>query len=175
MGLLEEFTEALILLNELKELKIVEDYAIGGGHAIIHHEIEYASIDLDIFAIVVGKDSFRILQPIYKYFRERGHKIKREHIYIGDMPIQILPNISPLHNNAVEEAGKVAVGGIPTKVIGVEHLIALSLVAFRALDKWRIVRLLGKADKELLNKILDRFDDNENQLHTRYQKILASS
>ena len=175
MGLTEELAEAITLLNELKELKIIEDYAIGGGHAIIHHNIEYASIDLDIFAIVVGEDSLRMLQPIYEYFRERGHKTKQEHIYVGDVPIQIFPNVSPLHNNAVEEANKVEVGGITTKVIGVEHLIALSLIPFRKTDKWRIIQLLPKADNELLNKLLDRFGNEDNQLHTRYQEVLAGS
>ena len=175
MGLTEELAEALTLFNELKELKIIEDYAIGGGHAIIHHNVEYASIDLDIFAIVVGEDSLHMLQPIYEYFRERGHEAKQEHIYVGRIPLQIFPNVSPLHNNAVEEADKVEVGGIPTKVIGVEHLIALSLIPFRQTDKWRIGELLAKADNERLNKILDRFGNAENQLHTRYQEVLASS
>ena len=117
MGLLEEFSEALIVLNELKEKEIIQDYAIGDGLAIIHHNVEYASYDLDIFAIIVSEDSFRMLQPVYKYFRERGHKLKKEHIYIGDIPIQIFPNVSPLHNNAVEEADKVEVGGIPLKLL----------------------------------------------------------
>lgn len=163
------------MLNELKEEEIIQDYAIGGGLAIIHHNVEYASQDLDVFAIIISEDSFRILQPVYKYFRDRGHKAKKEHIYIGDIPIQIFPNVSPLHNNAVEEADKVEVGGIPTKVIGVEHLIALSLISFRPTDKWRIVQLLAEADKGRLNKILDRFDNEKYPLRTRYQKVLASS
>lgn len=175
MGLPEEYSEALIVLNELKEKEIIQDYAIGGGLAIIHHNVEYASQDLDVFAIIISEDSFRILQPVYKYFRDRGHKAKKEHIYIGDIPIQIFPNVSPLHNNAVEEADKVEVGGIPTKVIGVEHLIALSLISFRPTDKWRIVQLLAEADKGRLNKILDRFDNEKYPLRTRYQKVLASS
>ena len=175
MALSDEFTEALTILNELRDVGIIEDYAIGGGHAIIHHEVEYASIDLDIFAIVVSEDSLRMLQPIYKYFRERGHKPKQEHIYVGDIPIQIFPNVSPLHNNAVEEADKVEVGSITTKVIGIEHLIALSLIPFRRTDKWRIGELLKKADKEKLNEIIDRFGNEENQLPTRYQEVLAIS
>ena len=69
MPLLEEFSEALSALNELREKEIIQDYAIGGGHAIIHHKVEYASYDLDIFAIIVSEDSLRILQPVYKYFR----------------------------------------------------------------------------------------------------------
>ena len=171
----EEFAEALTILNELKDMEIIEDYAIGGGHAIIYHNVEYGSIDLDIFAIVVGDDSLRILQPIYGYFREKGYRAKKEHIYVGDVPIQIFPNVSPLHNNAVEEANKVEIAGIPTKVIGVEHLIALSLIPLRQTDKWRIKQLLNKSDNGRLNTIIDRFSDEENQLHTRYKEVLASS
>lgn len=91
------------------------------------------------------------------------------------MPIQILPNISPLHNKAVEEADEVEIGGILTKVIGVEYLIALSLIPFRPTDKWRIGQLLAEADKGRLNKILDRFNNEENQLHRKYREVLAIS
>jgi len=172
---LTELSEALIALNQLREKGVVEDYAIGGGYAVIYHQIPYATYDLDIFAIMSSGGSLDILRPVYKYIRERGYKIKGEHIYIGDMAVQILPNISPLSNNAVEEAIEVEVGGIPTKVIGVEHLIALALVAFRWGDKMRIEKLLEKADKKLLNKIIDRFGNEENQLHSRYKEVLAIS
>lgn len=115
-----------------------------------------------------------MLQPVYKFFRGRGHKVKREHIWIGNIPIQIFPNVSPLHNNAVEEADEVEVGGIPTKVIGVEHLIVLALLPLRVTDKWRIVQLLAKANEERLIGIIDRFGNEENQLHKRYQEVLES-
>ncbi len=94
---------------------------------------------------------------------------------VKDSEIQIFPNVSPLHNNAVEEADKVEVGGIPTKVIGVEHLIALSLISFRPTDKWRIIQLLAEADKERLNKILNRFDNEEGKLRKRYKSVLAGA
>ena len=170
-----ELAGALKELNQLKEKGVIEDYAIGGGYATIYHGIPYSTYDLDIFAIISGEDSLRILQPTYQYFRDKGYKIKGEHIYVGDMPFQILPNISPLSVNAVEEAHRVELEGIPTKVIGVEHLIALSLVAFRWDDKSRIIKLLKRADRKSLNKILDRFGNEENQLHTRYREVLAGS
>ena len=49
MGL-TEISEALIALNQLKGKGIVEDYAIGGGHAVIYHQVPYSTYDLDIFA-----------------------------------------------------------------------------------------------------------------------------
>jgi len=172
---LTELADALKALNQLKGKGLIEDYAIGGGYAEIYHNIPYSTYDLDIFAIISGEDSFRVLQPIYEYFKEKGNKIKGEHIYIGGMPVQIFPNISPLSNNAVEEAHKVEVEGIPTKVVGVEHLIALALVAFRLVDKLRIAKLLEKANMDLLNELLVRFDNEENQLHTRFKEVLGVS
>lgn len=170
-----ELTEALVALNELKQRKIIQDYAIGGGYAGIYHEVVNASYDLDVFAIVLSQDSLRVLQPIYNFCDERGYKRKQEHIIIGDMPIQILPNISPLHNSAVEEAEVVKIDGVITKVIGREYLIALSLVAFRHKDKLRIVQLLGKADRLLLERILVRFDNEKDQLRRKYREVLGSA
>lgn len=170
-----EVSEALIAFNQLKERGVIEDYAIGGGYAAIYHQIPYSTYDLDIFVIISGESGLDILHSVYKYFRENGYRIEGEHIKVGDTAVQILPNISPLSNNAVKEACKAKVDGIPAKVIGIEHLIALSLVAFRWKDKIRIINLLEKADKNLLKKVLDRFGNEENQLHQRYKEVLASS
>ena len=170
-----ELIEALKELNQLKEKGVIQDYAIGGGHALLFHGVSKSTYDLDIFAIVVGEDSLHILQPVYEYFRDRGHKVRGEHIIIGDMPVQILPNISPLSNNAVEEAHQVEIEGIPTRFIGVEHLIALALEAFRPSDKERIRGLLEKADRESLDRILNRFGNEENQLRPRFQEVLGIS
>lgn len=170
-----EIIEALKELNQLKEKGVIQDYAMGGGHALVYHQVEKPTYDLDIFAIIRSEDSLRMLQPIYEYFRSKGYRLKHEHIIIGRMPMQILPNISPLSDNAVEEADEVEIEGIPTKIIGVEHLIALSLVAFRQSDKGRIRALLEKADRESLDKLLNRFDNEENQLCPRFQELLGSS
>lgn len=175
MGLSGELAGALVILNELREQKIIEDYAIGGGYAGIYYGVEYASLDVDIFAVVIGEDEWQILQPIYKHFSEKGHKAKREHIYIGDTPIQILPNVSLLHNDAVEKAKRVEIEGVLTRIIGIEHLIALSLVSYREKDKRRIIKLLPQADGGVIKELLDKFGDEENKLRTRYEKVLASS
>ena len=172
MGL-PELHEALKTLNQLKETGVIEDYAIGGGYAVIYHTIPYSTYDLDIFVILRDEDDFHAL---YQYFREKGSKIEDEYIYIGDMPVQFLPNfISPLFNDVVEQAHEIIMEGIPSKVARVEHLIVLALDAFRAKDKIRIVELLGKADKNLLDEILRRFDNEEGKLHARFKRVLAEA
>lgn len=174
MGL-TEISEALIALNQLKEKGIIEDYAIGGGHAVIYHQVPYSTYDLDIFAIVSNTENILTLTPIYDFFRERGNKVQGEHIYVGEMAVQIFPNINPLSNEAVREAKETEVAEIHTKVIGAEHLIALSLIPFRQTDKYRISRLIEIADRKLLDKIIDRFNNEENQLRKRLKSILGNS
>ena len=164
--------EALGALNELKEKGVIQDYAIGGGYAVIYHNIPYSSYDLDIFAILRSDDDY---QAIYQHFREKGNKIEDVFIYIEDTPVQILPNISPLYNEAVEQAHQIEIDGVLSKIARVEHLIIIALEVFRLKDKIRIAQLLKKADKELLDKILDRFDDEKGTLRKRYESVLAGT
>ena len=173
--MLTEISEALIVLNQLKEKGIIEDYAIGGGYAVIYHQVPYSTYDLDIFAIISSEDNILTLTPIYDFFREKGSEVQGEHIYVGKMPVQILPNINPLSDEAVRRAEKIEVAGIPTKVIGVEHLIALSLIPFRATDKYRISSLIETSDKKLLDEIINRFNNEENQLRARLNSVLGNS
>ena len=164
--------EALGKLNLLKEKGVIQDYAIGGGYAVIYYGVPYSSYDLDIFAILRNESDYH---AIYQYFREQGNKIEGVYIYIEDMPVQIPANISPLYNESVEKAHKVAIEGIPSKIARVEHLIVIALSGFRAQDKYRILQLRGKANKDLLDKILDRFDDAKGTLRKRYKKVLAGT
>lgn len=164
--------EALREFNELKEKETIQDYAIGGGYAVIYHKIPYSSYDLDIFVIIGSDEDFH---AIYQHFRERGNKIEDVYIFIEGMPVQILPNISPLHTEAVEQAHETDIEGVPTKVARIEHLIALALEVFRGKDKIRIRQLSDRADKELLGDILDRFDNEQGILRKRYTSILAGT
>jgi len=167
--------EALSAVNELKEKGVIQDYAIGGGYAVIYHNVPYSSYDLDVFAIISGEESLDILSPIYKYFRERGNKIEDEYIFIEDTPVQILPNISPLYNEAVEQAHEIEIEGVWSKIARVEHLIVIALEVFRPKDRIRVVQLLEKADKKTLDEILDRFDNEERNLRKRYKSVLAGA
>ena len=114
-------------------------------------------------------------QAIYQHFREKGNKIEDVFIFIEDTPVQILPNISPLYNEAVERALEIDIEGIRSKVARVEHLIVIALEAFRPKDKIRVIQLLEKADANLLDGVLDRFDNEEGKLHKRLKSVLAGA
>lgn len=132
----------------------------------------YSTYDLDIIVVLRSEADFHAL---YQYFREKGNKVEDVYIYIGSMPVQFLPNyISPLFTETVEQAHEVIIEGIPSKVASIEHIIVLALDVFRAKDKIRIVQLLEEADRDLLDEILGRFDDEEGKLRARFKQVLAN-
>jgi len=162
----------LVTLNNLKKKGVIKDYAIAGGYAISYYLEPAYTYDLDILALLGSDEDYHSL---YEYFREQGNKIEEIYIYIDDMPVQFFPSfIEKLFSNAIRDARRVKVKGVNTKVVTVEYLIALLLKAFRPKDKVRIVELLNKADKTLLNDVLGGCDDEEGLLQTRFNKLLAT-
>ena len=92
------------------------------------------------------------------------------------MPVQFLPNyISPLFDAAVREANPIEIGDTQSRIVSIEHLIALLLTSFRPKDKIRIVSLLDKANKPLLEDIIKRFDNNECEIYEKYRSLLAGT
>lgn len=163
----------LVTLNDLKKKGVIQDYAIGGGYAVMFYDIPTTTYDLDVLVVLPSEDAFHRL---YEHFRERGAKIEDVYIFINDMPVQFLPNyINPLFNSAIEEANEIEFEGVHSKFVSIEYLIALLVTAFRLKDRIRIQSLLDKADKNILRDIIKRFDNDKGQLSERYKKVLADS
>jgi len=160
-------------LNTLVRIGIIGDYAIGDGYAVMYHGIPYSTFDLDVLVVLGSDEDFH---KLYSYYRQKGNKIKDVYIYIADMAVQFLPNyISPLFNDAIKEAQRIRVGGVPSKVVRVEYLIVLLLTAFRPKDKIHIIELAKSADMSMLDEILRRFDDGQQLLSKRLEGVLGSS
>ncbi len=164
--------DVLTELNALVKSKIIGDYAIGGGYAVIFHGIPYSTFDLDVLVVLGSDNDFH---KLYEYYQQKGNKIEDEYIYIANMAVQFFPNfISPLFDTAIKEAQRTIVNGVPTKVIRVEYLIALLLGAFRPKDKIHIGELIKNADMDRLNEIFRRFDDERGQLSKRLREVLGN-
>jgi len=158
-------------LNELVRLGIIRDYAIGGGYAVIYHGIPYSTFDLDVFVILGNEEDYH---KIYSHYREQGNKEENVYIYIAGMPVQFLPSfISPLFNDAIQEAKQIKVTGVPSKVIKVEYLIALLLKAFRPKDKINVIELAKEADISMVTEIVRRYDDEQGIQSKRLKEILG--
>jgi hypothetical protein len=164
--------DLLIELNNLKTSGVVEDYAIGGGYAAMLYHDGLVSYDVDVFVIVLKDEDYH---GIYKYYRDQGVKIESVYIYIGDMPVQFLPNISELHNEAVKKAVLIEKDGIQGRFISIEYLIVMFLTVWRDKDRIRIRTLLKTANRELLDNLVQRFSVGEHELQTRYREILAGT
>ncbi len=166
-----DLPNVLTELNALIRLGIIKDYAIGGGYAVMYHGIPYSTFDLDVFVILGGEEDFHSL---YEYYREKGNVLENVFIYIANMPVQFFPDfISPLFNGAIKEAQQFEIDGVNSKVVKVEYLIALLLTAFRPKDKIHVMELVKRADMSVLNEILRRFDDGQQQLSGRLKKVLG--
>jgi hypothetical protein len=150
--------KTLKLIKELKEKKVLKDFSIGGGIAVLYYIEPLLTYDLDIFFIPV-EDGIDVLVPIYRYLKEKGYKAKKEHVLIEGVPVQFIPVYNDLVKEAVQYSGEVRYGRIKTKVLGLEYLIAVMLQTFRPKDRERLVKVFeeAKIDMKLLKKILKKY------------------
>jgi hypothetical protein len=166
--------EAIKTLNLLKKDGLLQDYALCGGIALVYYIEPLLTYDLDVLFIPKKEERDRIdfLSGIYKYLRDRGFKESKEHIIIGDMPVQLIPTSNRLTKEAVEKAKEVGYYGCKTRVVEAEYLLAIMLQTFRPKDKERIGRFLEeyKFDWKVLNRIIEN-----HRLNNRFDKIVAAS
>jgi hypothetical protein len=159
--------KALKLIKELKEKKILEDFSIGGGIAVLYYIEPILTYDLDIFFIPI-EDSIDVLAPIYGYLKEKGFKAKKEHVLIEGVPVQFIPVYNDLVKEAVQDSVEVKYGRIKTRVLGLEYLIAVMLQTYRPKDRERLVKVFeeAKIDLKLLERILKKYG-----LHDKYVRF----
>ena len=83
---------------------------------------------------------------------------ERECVNIGGTPVQFLPVYNPLLVEALENARNINYDGIPTKVLGPEHLAAICVQTGRMKDKLRVQMFLEweSFDKGRFMDILSR-------------------
>jgi len=150
--------KTLKLIKELKEAKIFKDFSIGGGIAALYYIEPLLTYDLDIFFIPL-EDSIDVLTPIYRYLKEKGFKVKKEHVLIEGVPVQFIPVYNDLVKEAVQYSVEVKYGRIRTRVLGLEYLIAVMLQTYRSKDRERLVKVFeeAKIDSKLLKKILKKY------------------
>jgi hypothetical protein len=149
----------LKVIRELKEKKMIRDFAIGGGVAVLYYTEPILTYDLDIFFIPV-EERLDVLSPIYKYLGEKGYKPQGEHMLIEGVPVQFIPVYNELVRAAVQNSVRVNYGRIKTKVVSLEYLIAIMLQVNRARDRERIIKVFEDTDVDLkvLRGILKKFN-----------------
>jgi hypothetical protein len=146
-------------LNALEVSGLVSRYALGGALAAMFYAEAVVTEDLDAFVLLATPATGLItLTPIYDFLKARGGTERREHLLIEGVLVQIIPAYDDLTEEAVREAVDQTVGKTSTRVMCVEHLIAIALRTGRAKDHARIGLLLDEAavDTERLTDIVQR-------------------
>lgn len=155
------------VLEEIRKVGLVEDYAIGGAFATIRWTEPFLTEYIDVFLKLRPEEKTGVidLSPLYGYLRERGYQWRRQWIIIEGVPVDFIV-ADELEEEAIDNSSEVEVEGIKIKVFSPEYLIAISVRTGRDKDLWRAKRLMEFADREKLKDILLRWD-----LLTKFEKL----
>jgi hypothetical protein len=139
--------EVIITINHMLSDGIIERYAIGGAVGATFYLEPVSTLDVDIFVSFASSPGSLLLSPapIFDYLKSRGCSMEGEYVVIGGWPVQFLPPTGPLGEEALSQAVKVDVGGIPACVFTAEHLAAIALQTGRAKDKARLLLFIESA------------------------------
>jgi len=150
--------DVLRAANELVSAGLIKDYALGGALAAIYYTEPITTYDADIIFVASDKTLSAEIPAIYSHLQSKGWRVEREHLLIGNFPVQFLA-ASGLTEEAVREARPVQYEGVPAKVFRPEYIIAIAASVGRHKDFARIEQMLDqvKIDKALLDDILRRY------------------
>lgn len=152
--------ETLATINRMQAEGVIDKYAIGGAVGATFYLEPASTLDIDIFVMLPGQGQSLLisLSPIYDYLGRHGYRPEGEHIVIGSWPVQFLLPSNSLETEALSEAIQVDAGGIPTRVMTAEHLVAIALQTGRSKDHTRIINFLEHEvlDQGKLDDILAR-------------------
>ena len=150
--------DVLRAANELVSAGLIKDYALGGALAAIYYTEPITTYDADIIFVASDKTLSAGIPAIYSHLQSKGWRVEREHLLIGNFPVQFLA-ASGLTEEAVREARPVQYEGVPAKVFRPEYIIAIAASVGRHKDFARIEQMLDQVeiDKALLDDILRRY------------------
>ena len=150
--------DVLRAANDLVSAGLIKDYALGGALAAIYYTEPITTYDADIIFVASDETLSAGIPAIYSHLQSKGWRVEREHLLIGNFPVQFLA-ASGLTEEAVREARPVQYESVPAKVFRPEYIIAIAASVGRHKDFARIEQMFDqvKIDKALLDDILRRY------------------
>lgn len=151
----------LQVLNELERDGDLTRYAIGGAMGATFYVEPLLTFDLDVIVLLPKtQGGLLTLAPLYEALRSKGFTEEGECVLIEGVPVQFLPAYNALLEEALREARDTLYETTPTRVLRVEHLVAICLQTGRAKDRERVRLLREQAtlDQEYLSDFLTRYD-----------------
>jgi hypothetical protein len=155
----EPMERTLQVLNELERDGVLSRYAIAGAMGATFYIEPLLTFDLDIIVVLPEtKDGLLTLTSLYEVLRAKGYVEEGECVVIEGVPVQFLPVYNALLEEALRDARELPYQATSTRVLRVEHLVAICLQTGRAKDRERIRILRDQAmlDDEYLAAILRR-------------------
>jgi hypothetical protein len=142
--------KTLKVLNELEKKGLIERYAIGGGIAVLYYAEPVVTYDLDVFCLLPGERGEVVtLSSIYEYLQKEGYTVDGEHMDIKGIPVQFIPAYNELVEEALDQAVEVKYKQVKTRMVRVEHLLAIMLQTYRPKDRERMLLLLDEAQVDM--------------------------
>lgn len=149
----------LQVLNELERDAVLSRYAIGGAMGATFYIEPLLTFDLDIIVVLPQtKAGLLTLTPLYEVLRAKGYAEEGECVVIEGVPVQFIPAYNALLEEALREAREMPYQATFTRVLRVEHLVAICLETGRPKDRERvrILREQAALDDVYLTGILRR-------------------
>jgi hypothetical protein len=154
--------DVIVVLNQMEADGIVDHYAIGGAVGATFWLEPVATLDVDVFVAFHPEPGKVIVtpKPILDYLTARGCTMEGEYVVIAGWPVQFLPPVSALVEEALAQAVEADVDGVRARVFRAEHLAAIALQTGRAKDKARLLQFLeeGAIDDARFREIIARHD-----------------
>src|SRR5437764_4320974 len=98
--------EVIVMLNQMERDGVITRYAIGGAVGATFYLEPVSTLDVDVFVTfdVVPGQLIVTPKPIIDYLAARGCTMKGEYVMIAGWPVQFLPPVSPLVEEALAKA-----------------------------------------------------------------------
>lgn len=154
--------KTLKVINALEKEGVISRYALGGATALLFYAEPALTYDVDVFVFLPddqpGTKRLVDLGPVCRALKAKNYHPDKEHVVIEGIPVQFIPVYNPLVEEAVKKASVREYQGIKTKVMRVEHLLAIMIDTNRPRDRERLAKLQGEVDydRQVLGEILDR-------------------
>lgn len=130
------------LLNCMLADGVISDYAVFGAVAQMRYTEAVSTMDADILVGLPHGAGIDLLVPIYDYCEKYGYRPEGEAIQIGDWPVQFIPPVNDLTEEAMQEAETDEIDGVLLRVVRADHLAVIALDVGRAKDSARVLALL---------------------------------
>jgi hypothetical protein len=155
---MDSVKELAVLLNAMREARVIADYALFGAAAQMRYTEAVATLDADVLVAVPAPDRLDVLTPIYDFCRSRGYRPEGEAIRVGAWPVQFLPVFDDLTKAALAAAETADFEGEPFRVVDPVYLAVIALATARAKDYARVLALLeaGAVTREQVTALAGR-------------------